>query len=54
MTRLIQLLLEAPMSEHGPVFQDAAWTLIAGALRMLQSTDAVSDRQKVCTHAKLL
>ena len=49
MARLIQLLLDAPLSEHGPVFQDAAWTLLAGALSLLQSTDAVSKQQKVST-----
>ena len=51
MTRLIQLLLDAPLSEHRLVFQDAAWTLLAGARSMLQSADAGSKRQKVCTHS---
>ena len=47
MLHLIQFLLDAPKSEHAPVFQDAAWTLLARALALLQSADEANGHQKV-------
>ena len=44
---LIQLLLDAKGSEHGPVFQDAAWVLLAKALQELQSLNETNRQQKV-------
>ena len=49
MMRLVQLLLDAPMSKHAPAFQDAAWTLLGRALRSLQSADMGHGRQMVRT-----
>jgi len=44
---LIQLLLDANGSEHEPIFQDAAWILLAKALQELQSTDEANRQQEV-------
>jgi len=44
---LIQLLLDANGSEHGHIFQDAAWILLAKALQELQSTDEANRQQEV-------
>lgn len=51
MMRLVRLLLDAPVSEHAPAFQDAAWTLLGRALTVLQSADTVDGRQTVCTES---
>ena len=52
MLYLIQLLLDAPNSEHAPVFQDAAWTLLARALALLQSTDTANGQPEVRTRSR--
>ena len=44
---LIRLLKDAHGSEHRQVFKDAAWTLLAGALKELRMTDRDNKKDQV-------
>lgn len=44
---VVQLLLDAPESEHASAFRGAAWMLLAGALKRLETADDAAERIKV-------
>lgn len=44
---IVQLLLDAPRSEHASAFREAAWMLLAGVLKQLETAGDAAERQKV-------
>jgi hypothetical protein len=44
---IVQLLLDAPRSEHASAFREAAWMLLAGVLKQLETADDAAEWQKV-------
>ena len=44
---VVQLLLDAPRSEHASAFRGAAWMLLAGALKRLETADDAAEEQKL-------
>ena len=47
MLLIVQLLLDAPRSEHASAFREAAWMLLTGVLKQLEVADDAAERQKV-------